>query len=142
MAETKYYASRIDWWIYAVVIGTFLLCVPIGVIDKDFLLMTILGVGFVALEIFVFASIAYAIKGDKLGVRMYYKWTWYPIDRIAEAKKTHGILTAPACSTHRVAIKFLDRSILKSYMPLEISPEDRDGFIADLRTVNPDIIVK
>lgn len=141
-AAMKSFKSKVDWWIYAICIATFLCCVPLGLVDGDFMLMTILGIGFVALEIFVFASIKYAIKGDKLGVRCYCRWSWYPIDKISEVRKVHGILSAPACSTARVAIRFSDKRILKSSMPLEISPIRRDEFISTLKEINPSIIVK
>lgn len=42
----------------------------------------------------------------------------------------------------RVSIKFTDRSVLKSSMPLEISPKDRDGFMAQLKEINPAIVIK
>ena len=43
-------------------------------------------------------------------------------------------------SLDRVSIRFSDRKVLKSAMPIEISPKDRDGFIADLKKINPEIV--
>lgn len=92
------------------------------------------------LEIVMFASVKYRICDGKLGIRnLFYKWEWFPIDQISEIKKTNGILSAPALSAKRVSIKFSDKKILKSSIPLEISPKDRDGFIDKLKEINPTI---
>lgn len=84
----------------------------------------------------------YEIDGDQLVVYLFFRPNRFPIDKIAEVKKTTGILATAGMSCRRVSIKFADRSVLKSSMPLEISPKDRDGFIAELKEINPDIKVK
>ncbi|MDE7350069.1 MAG: PH domain-containing protein [Muribaculaceae bacterium] len=66
-----------------------------------------------------------------------------PIDKISEIRPTKTILAASATSlTHRIAIKFSDRKILKSSAPLVISPVRQDEFIAHLKAINPNIIVE
>lgn len=65
----------------------------------------------------------------------------YPVSKIKEVKKTVGYLATAGMSSRRVSIRFVDRSVLKSYMPLEISPKDRDGFIARLKQLNPEITI-
>jgi hypothetical protein len=53
------------------------------------------------------------------------------------------MLSAPATSlTKRLAISFTDRSVLKSSMPIIISPANRQLFIDTLLAINPDIEVK
>lgn len=84
----------------------------------------------------------YEIDGDQLVVYQFFRPYRFPIDKIAEVKKTTGILATAGMSCRRVSIKFADRSVLKSSMPLEISPKNRDGFIAELKEINPDIKVK
>lgn len=84
----------------------------------------------------------YEIDGDQLVVYQFFRPNRFPIDKIAEVKKTTGILATAGMSCRRVSIKFADRSVLKSSMPLEISPKNRDGFIAELKEINPDIKVK
>lgn len=61
---------------------------------------------------------------------------------IAEVKKTTGILATAGMSCRRVSIKFIDRSVMKSAMPLEISPNDRVGFMKQLKEINPAIVIK
>lgn len=114
------------------------------IIDGEiFVVGIIVGALLALMEIVMFASVRYQICDGKLGIRnMFYKWEWLPIDKISEVKKSSGILSAAALSTKRISIKFSDKKILKSSMPLEISPKDRDGFIARLKEINPAIIIK
>lgn len=138
---TIYFKSRIDWWIPAVIVFTVAVASIGPIIDGElYIVGIILGALLGILEIVMFASVKYQISDGKLGIRnMFYKWEWFPIDKISEVKKTNGILSAPALSTKRLSIKFSDRKILKSSMPLEISPKDRDSFITKLKEINPSI---
>ena len=53
------------------------------------------------------------------------------------------MLSAPATSfTHRLAIKFSDRKILKSSMPVIISPDRQKEFMDQLLSINPNIKVE
>lgn len=141
---TTIYKSRVDLWIPAVVVFTVIIAFIGPIIDGElFAVGIILAALFAMFEIAMFASVKYQIHDNRLGIRnFFYKWEWFPIDGISEVKKVTGILSAPALSAKRVAIKFSDKKILKSSMPMEISPKDRDGFIARLKEINPNIKVK
>lgn len=121
---------------------TILTCFIGPMIYGGFFAALILATVFLTLETLIFASVRYRICNRQLGVRFFFRWKWFPIDKISEVRKTRGILSAAALSFDRIAIRFSDKSILKSSLPLEISPEDRDGFIARLKEINPDITVK
>lgn len=138
-----FYNSKVDWWIPVMYVATVAVAFLGPIIDGEILIAGIIIGSFLGImELLMFASVKYQICGNMLGVRnIFYRWEWLPIDKIAEVKKTSGILSAPALSTKRVSIKFADRSILKSSMPLEISPKDRDLFIARLKEINPSIEV-
>ena len=140
--EMKVYKSRIDWWVYALVPFIFLCCMlgPI-LTDSDYWLGFALSVPFCILVCYLVISTEYAIRGDEFGVKGLSGWQWFPIDRIESISHVNSILASAALSTHRIAIKFSDRKILKSSSPLEISPKDDKGFIAALLRVNPDIKV-
>lgn len=85
-------------------------------------------------------GIYYRIDGDKLVVYTFVIPTAYPIDKIKEIKPTKSVLSSPATSlTHRLAITFTDRKILKSSIPLIISPVRQEEFIRKLLTINPKI---
>ncbi len=142
--DRETYSSKIDWWIPAVVVFTVAVAFIGPIIDGEiFIVGIILAALLGTLEIVMFASVKYRICDGKLGVRnCFYKWEWFPIDKISELKKSSGILSAPALSTKRISIKFSDKKILKSSMPLEISPKDRDRFVQRLKELNSNIIVK
>lgn len=100
----------------------------------------ITGGGMSILYAFLILGCWYEIDGNDLVVYQFFKPTRMPISKIKDVKKTTGYLATAGMSHLRVSISFSDRSVLKSYAPLEISPKNRDGFISHLRTINPDII--
>ncbi len=138
--ESKTYRTKIDWWVPAVVVFSVVCCFFGPMIDGDYLAGIILAVVILAIDVVMFAGVKYQIRGDELGVRNFFRWTWYPISRISEIKATHSVNSAAALSFHRLAIRFSDKTILKSSMPLEISPKDPAAFIAHLQQINPAIM--
>lgn len=141
--EKQIYNSKIDWWITAVILFTVAISFIGPLIDgESYMIGAIMAFLLLSLEIGMFASVKYQIKERKLGIRNgLYRWDWYPVDQIKDLKKTRSILTAPALSFNRIAIRFTDKKILKSSLPLEISPKDRDNFIATLKEINPKITI-
>ncbi len=101
---------------------------------------TIICLVMLAFVLVTLLSIYYRIDGDKLVVYSFFIPTAYPIDKIKEIKPTKSVLSSPATSlTHRLAITFTDRKILKSSIPLIISPVSQDEFITHLLSINPEI---
>ncbi len=91
--------------------------------------------------IVLFKSIYYVIDGDRLIVYDFFRPKEYPISQIREVNRTKLNLAGPATSlTHRIAVKFKDRSIMKSFLPLILSPDCEHEFVKKLREVNPDIL--
>lgn len=133
------YKSKVGWWIPVVVVFSVSACLLGPFLEGDYLSGIILSAGVLAIELFIFTGVKYKICGERLGIRNFYRWTWFPIDKISEIKSTKSFLSAPALSFDRLAIRFSDKSILKSAMPLEISPKDAEAFIAHLMAVNPGI---
>ena len=134
------YRSRIGWWVWGAVIfsaGVIFLC---G-IGTSWVFTAIYGTCIIGLEIVSFLGVWYTIEGDTLTVYNLFRPLRLPIDKISEIKYCHGCIAGPALSLRRLAIKFKDRSVLKSFMPIEISPKDRDVFVAHLLRINPDIKV-
>lgn len=108
-------------------------------IDHSLWLVT-LCLAMLAFVLLTFQGIYYRIDGDKLIVYSFFIPTAYPIDKIKEIKPTKSVLSAPATSlSHRLAITFTDRQILKSSIPLIISPVRQEEFIRQLLSVNPQI---
>lgn len=138
--ETKIFRSKVDWWVYAIVPFAILCCMIGPILTKsDYWIGILLSILFSILIICVFASTKYAVRGNEFGVKCGFGWKWFPIDKIERVAPIKSILAAPALSTHRIAIRFADRKILKSSAPLEISPKDQEKFITELRSINPDI---
>lgn len=140
MADKTIYKSKIDWWVWLVLLFVAVVTVAVA-LDSTWLVTLSIG-GTMLLGVVLIAGCWYEIDGDQLVVYQFFSPNRFPIDKIAEVKKTTGILATAGMSCRRVSIKFADRSVLKSSMPLEISPKNRDGFIAKLKEINPDIKVK
>ncbi len=134
------YKSKIDWWVWLVFL--FMASVTAAVaIDSSWWVALSFG-GTMLICVFLIAGCWYEIDGDQLVVYQFFRPNRFPIDKIAEVKKTTGILATAGMSCRRVSIKFTDRSVMKSSMPLEISPKDRDSFMAQLKEINRNIEVK
>lgn len=137
--EGTRYNSKWDgstWFI----LGLVAVCCAVPYFLDDGIWPTIICLVMLAFVLVTFLSIYYRIDGDKLVVYSFFIPTAYPIDKIKEIKPTKSVLSSPATSlTHRLAITFTDRKILKSYMPLIISPVRQEEFIRHLRSINPEI---
>ena len=133
------YNSRWDestWFI----LGLVAVCCVVPCFMDDGIWPTIICLMMLAFVLVTFLSIYYRIDGDKLVVYTFFIPKAYPIDKTKEIKPTKSALSSPATSlTCRLAITFTDRKILKSYIPLIISPVRQEEFIRQLLSVNPEI---
>lgn len=89
-------------------------------------------------ELFFFESLLrstyYVIDGNTLVIRSSFLTWRVPIRQIESITPTRSALSSPALSLDRLRIDYNGKSIL-------ISPENRERFIAMLRSVNPSISV-
>lgn len=137
--ERQIYKSRIDWWCWLVYIFMVGIAVVVAV-DSTWWVALPIGGSMIAC-ILLMAGCWYEIDGNQLVVYQFFRPNRFPIDKISEVRKTRGYLATAGMSSRRVSIKFTDRSVLKSSMPLEISPRHRDSFMTRLREINPAIII-
>lgn len=144
---TKYYRSKIDWWFWILLlIIASLFCLIGSIFERKWIpdtleLCLVLFIGI--LLGYLFSTVKYAIRGSEIGIRgLPYKWEWFPIDKIESIKPIKSILASSALSFDRIAINFSDRKVLKSSMPLEISPKDKEEFLNTLKFINPYILIK
>ena len=140
MMQKTVYRSRIDWWLIAIVIFTMSILV-VAAIGGTVWLSMLYGILMGGLFWVALAGTWYAIEGDRLLVYQFFRPTRLPIAKIKEVRYCRGVLAGPCLSTRRLSIKFTDRSVLKSAMPIEISPRDRDGMVRQLLEINPAIKV-
>ena len=132
------YRSRIDWWVWLVTVG-FLAVIWLSGISMSWWYVVFVSGLTTLLYAWLMFGCWYEIDGDELVIYQFFRPTRLPISKIKDIKKTTGYLATAGMSHLRVSISFIDRSVWKSYAPLEISPKDRDGFIARLIKANPDI---
>lgn len=133
------YSSMWDgstWFIF----GLVAVCCVIPCFMDDGIWPTIICLTMLVFVMVTFLGIYYRIDGDKLVVYSFFIPTVYPIDKIKEIKPTKSVLSSPATSlTHRLSITFTDRKILKTSIPLIISPVRQEEFILQLLSINPEI---
>ena len=132
------YRSRIDLWLLAIML--LYLSVLIFVCVTTTWLSAPLGILCVMAVAMLF-SVWYEIDNDTLTVYNLFRPTRIPVGKIAEVRYCRGYPAGAAMSSKRLSIKMADRSVLKSSMPLEISPKDRDAFVDALLRINPSIRV-
>ena len=132
------YRSRIDWWAWLVTVG-FLAIIWLSAIGMSWGYVVFVSGLTTLLYAWLMFGCWYEIDGDELVIYQFFRPTRLPISKIKNIKKTTGYLATAGMSHLRVSISFIDRSVWKSYAPLEISPKDRDGFIARLIEINPEI---
>lgn len=136
------YKSKWDASTWAVLLLVAICCIWPIFLDNGWLPVIITCV-VLTLVVLILKSIYYRIDGNQLVIYQFFVPTALPIDKIGKIKKTKSLLSSPATSlSDRISISFTDRSVLKSAMPMIISPEHRDEFIKQLLAVNPDIKVE
>lgn len=141
--EGTKYASRWDVSTWLLLLSVVLVCIWPVLLDGEWVAPVIIAVGMIVMFIGLFVGTYYRIDGDKLVIYQFFKPTALPIDKISEIRPTKTILAGPATSlTHRIAIKFSDRKVLKSSAPLVISPVRVEEFIEQLKAINTNIKVE
>lgn len=134
----KIYRSRIDWWVWLVTVG-FLAVIWLSAIGMSWWYVVFVCGLTTLLYAWLMFGCWYEIDGDELVIYQFFRPTRLPISKIKDIRKTTGYLATAGMSHLRVSISFTDRSVLKSYAPIEISPKDRDGFMTHLKSINPNI---
>lgn len=137
-SDKTIFRSKIDWWVWAIILFSMVIIFVAG-IGSPWSLTLILAGGMLALFIVLIFGCWYEVVGDTLVVYQFFYPHRFPISKIKEVKKTTGYLATAGMSSRRVSIKFTSRAVLKSSMPLEISPARRDAFISKLISINPSI---
>lgn len=132
------YRSKIDWWVWLVTVGS-LAVIWLSAVDMSWWYVVFVCGSTTLLYAWLMFGCWYEIDGEDLVIYQFFKPTRLPISKIKDVKKTSGYLATAGMSHLRVSISFTDRSVLKSFAPIEISPKDRDGFMTQLKSINPNI---
>lgn len=136
--EKTIYRSKIDWWVWLVTVG-FLVVIWLSAIGMSWWYIVFISGSMTLLYAWLMLGCWYEIESEELVIYQFFRPIRLPISKIKDVKKTSGYLATAGMSHLRVSITFTDRSVLKSFAPIEISPKDRDGFIVQLIKVNPNI---
>ncbi|MCF6129031.1 PH domain-containing protein [Flavobacterium sp. AS60] len=131
----KIYKSKIDWWLGLVLLYPIFRSV-VSIIEGEWI--GYLGIILCTLFIvFISKSTRYIIAENQLIVKcMFIVNDKIEISKIRKIEKTNSILSSPALSLDRIAIKF------NKFDEIYISPKERQNFLNDLLAINPDIEVK
>lgn len=141
MMTGRVYKSRVaKWYICACVVMVLVLIVTLILCYKStwFLLIDVvfLGVG-VWLMFDMLLHTYYVITGDKLHIRCGFLFRMdLPIRKITEITHKSTILSSPSLSAKRIGLRYGRRNWVY------ISPTDQDDFIAEIKSINPGIIIK
>lgn len=131
----KIYKSKIDWWLGLVLVYPIFRSI-VSIIEGEWL--GYLGIVLCLLFIvFISKSTRYIIAENQLIVKcMFIVNDRIEISKIRKIEKTNSVLSSPALSLDRIAIKF------NKFDEVYISPKERQNFLNDLLQINPNIEVK
>ena len=128
----KIYKSKVDWWLGLVLVYPIFRSVA-SIIEGEWIgyIVILLCLLFI---VFISKSTRYIISENHLIVKcMFIVNDKIEISKIRKIEKTNSILSSPALSLDRIAIKF------NKYDEVYISPKERQAFIDELLKINPEI---
>ena len=128
----KIYKSKVDWWLGLVLVYPIFRSVA-SIIEGEW-------IGYIGIVlcllfiVFISKSTRYIISENHLIVKcMFIVNDKIEISKIRKIEKSNSILSSPALSLDRIAIKF------NRYDEVYISPKERQAFIDELLKINPEI---
>ena len=131
----KIYKSKIDWWLGLPLLYPIFLSVS-SMIEGEWIgyvgMITIL-----LFIVFISKSTRYIIAENQLIVKcMFIVNDRIEISKIRKIEKTNSLLSSPALSLDRIAIRY------NKFDEVYISPKEKQAFVDELLNVNPDIEIK
>jgi len=137
MSTTQRYRSAVSYALFIPLMTTLGIALFMGIYTGEIIAVIIVFVSIVGLVLPMLLSTTYTITGNVIKIRSgFIKFKNVPIAGITRIEKTQTLLSAPAISlTERIEI-FYNR-----YDSVVISPQKRSGFIADVLSINPAVVV-
>ncbi|WP_445452838.1 PH domain-containing protein [Flavobacterium sp. 25HG05S-40] len=131
----KTYKSKIDWWLGLLLLYPIFLGIS-SIIEGDWMGYLVI-VSCLLFIFFISKSTRYIITKDELIVKcMFIVNERIEISKIKKIEKTNSVLSSPALSLDRIAIKF------NKFDEVYISPKEKQAFVDDLVKINPAIEIK
>jgi len=143
-SPAKVYPSKRDTWL----VGLLWLIIAVCVASAVYLFYTDISIGaliiqeamfliLVAFCLSILRNTYYVLKDDHLFIRSgWFRWRT-PYEEIEEVRPTRKIWSSAALSMDRLYIRHR-KAQLSSY----ISPEDKEGFMRDLASRAPDLVLQ
>ena len=101
------------------------------------IIMSIVSLGSIAFILHAFFTTYYRINNTELIIKAGFMTNMsIPIEKIRKIEKTNSWIASPAASFDRIEIHY------EKWNSILISPKDREGFISELKRMNPAIILK
>ena len=131
----KVYKSKIDWWLGLPLVYPIFRSIQ-SIFEGEWYGYLVLSLTLL-LIVFISKSTRYIITENLLIVKcMFIVNDRIEISKIRKIEKTNSILSSPALSLDRIAIKF------NKFDEVYISPKEKQAFVEELLNVNPDIEIK
>jgi hypothetical protein len=131
----KIYKSKIDWWLGLPLVYPIFRSIQ-SIFEGEWYGYLVLSLTLL-LIVFISKSTRYIITENLLIVKcMFIVNDRIEISKIRKIEKTNSILSSPALSLDRIAIKF------NKFDEVYISPKEKQAFVDELLNVNPDIEIK
>jgi hypothetical protein len=131
----KVYKSKIDWWLGLPLVYPIFRSIQ-SIFEGEWYGYLVLSLTLL-LIVFISKSTRYIITENLLIVKcMFIVNDRIEISKIRKIEKTNSILSSPALSLDRIAIKF------NKFDEVYISPKEKQAFVDELLNVNPDIEIK
>ncbi len=130
----KTYKSKIDLWLLILLVAGFGVPLIYMTVREPHWIGPVI---WLPLTIFVISSVTtirYVIDKDMLLIRSVGFKSVIPIRSIRRVKASNSILASPAASLGRLEIFY------NKYDSVLVSPKDKQAFINDLKTINPEIL--
>jgi Bacterial PH domain len=130
----KVFTSKIDWWFGLVLLYPIFRSM-VGILEGDWL--GYLGIVLIAVIIVFFSKTTqYIVNDTQLVIQcMFIVNEKIDIRKIRKIEKTSNMLSSPALSLDRIAIKY------NTFDEIYISPKEKQFFIDELLLINPTIEV-
>lgn len=133
----KVYKSKVDTWLILLVFGTFLLPMIVLFVNTFSILVLAIFLLCLAFVSSILFSIKYVLEDETLYIKTAYLFTEkIDIKSITEISSTRTLLSAPAASIDRIALKCGRKVVV-------ISPKNKAEFVEDVcKMAKHEIVVK
>lgn len=140
------FKPKVPLWMWAIGIAILPLLVYFIITLSGTFVSVLVAVAWIIFFAATVTGVRYEVRGDRLGVRRFYHWTWIPVSEIKLIQ--HALIigvqgpNSAMLSPRGLRVYLVQPNSTKSSMPVDISPADPEALIACLKQINPAIEVE